>query len=50
MCGRFTLTITFEELMEEDQGTSFHRPRYSVAPMQQIPSVVNYAVKGVRHI
>ncbi|MFD2445949.1 SOS response-associated peptidase [Bacillus sp. CGMCC 1.16607] len=45
MCGRFTLTITFEELMEryaiEEQRTPFHRPKYNVAPMQQVPAIIN---------
>ncbi|MCM3653380.1 SOS response-associated peptidase [Metabacillus litoralis] len=50
MCGRFTLTITFEELVKryaiEDQGTPFHRPRYNVAPMQQVPAIINDGSKN----
>lgn len=45
MCGRFSLTITFEELMER-YGASlviepFHEPRYNIAPTQMIPAVIN---------
>ncbi|MBZ5753262.1 SOS response-associated peptidase [Metabacillus rhizolycopersici] len=50
MCGRFTLTITFEELVKryaiEDQGTPFHRPRYNVSPMQQVPAIINDGSKN----
>ncbi|MCH1624860.1 SOS response-associated peptidase [Ferdinandcohnia quinoae] len=50
MCGRFTLTITFEELVKryeiENQEIPFHRPRYNVAPMQQVPAIINDGSKN----
>lgn len=45
MCGRYTITITMEELMmryfAELPAVPFHLPRYNVAPTQQVPTVVN---------
>lgn len=45
MCGRFTITITMEELMEmfdlEDLvGSSAFLPRYNIAPTQMIPAII----------
>lgn len=46
MCGRYTITVTFEELLayfalEEPAMPPFHKPRYNVAPGQLIPAVIN---------
>ena len=46
MCGRYTITVTLEELMAlyfAEDATTPHpwRPRYNVAPMQLVPAVVN---------
>lgn len=46
MCGRFTLTVTWEDLMEryliDPQSTSpFHTPRYNIAPTQMITAVID---------
>ncbi|MDQ0113004.1 SOS response-associated peptidase [Paenibacillus harenae] len=45
MCGRYTLTITIEELMVrymvDETGIPFHRPKYNVAPSQQVLAVIN---------
>ncbi|MBW5444649.1 SOS response-associated peptidase [Cohnella sp. CFH 77786] len=45
MCGRYTITITLEELMlryfAELPAAEFHLPRYNVAPTQMVPAVVN---------
>ncbi|MFD0587901.1 SOS response-associated peptidase [Paenibacillus sp. GCM10027627] len=44
MCGRYTITITLEELMTryliEETGVPFHRPKYNVAPGQQVLAVI----------
>ncbi|ALS27490.1 SOS response-associated peptidase [Paenibacillus cisolokensis] len=45
MCGRYTLTVTLEELivrfMIEDAFIPFHRPKYNVAPGQMVPAVIS---------
>jgi putative SOS response-associated peptidase YedK len=45
MCGRYTITVTIEELMlrylAEMPAVPFHLPRYNVAPTQMVPAVVN---------
>ena len=45
MCGRYTITVTVEELMArfmaEDATVPCHRPRYNVAPMQMVPAVIH---------
>ncbi|OMF37506.1 DUF159 family protein [Paenibacillus sp. FSL H8-0548] len=45
MCGRYTLTITLEELMVrymiEETMMPFHRPKYNVAPSQQVLAIIN---------
>ncbi|NIK75705.1 putative SOS response-associated peptidase YedK [Paenibacillus castaneae] len=45
MCGRYTLTVTLEELMVrymiEETTVPFHRPKYNVAPSQQVLAIIN---------
>ncbi|TJY43243.1 SOS response-associated peptidase [Cohnella pontilimi] len=45
MCGRYTITVTLEELMlryfAEFPAVPFQLPRYNVAPTQMMPAVVN---------
>lgn len=45
MCGRYTLTVTLEELMVrymiEETMVPFHRPKYNVAPSQQVLAIIN---------
>lgn len=45
MCGRYTITVTFEQLLAyfaiEEAGVPFHTPRYNVAPGQLIPAVIH---------
>lgn len=45
MCGRYTLTVTWEELLLylelEDNQVPFHVPRYNVAPGQMIPALIH---------
>ncbi|GGF63890.1 putative SOS response-associated peptidase YoqW [Paenibacillus albidus] len=44
MCGRYTLTVTMEELMlrylVQDATIIHYAPNYNVAPMQNIPAVI----------
>lgn len=43
MCGRFTMTVTPEELMARygvEQLTFEYQPRYNIAPAQMIPAVI----------
>jgi putative SOS response-associated peptidase YedK len=45
MCGRYTITMTLDELMfryeiEEDLPP-FHKPRYNVSPGQMVPVVIH---------
>lgn len=50
MCGRFTLTASFEDLKIRysihDVVEPFHHARYNVAPMQMIPAVVHDGEKN----
>ncbi|WP_019003664.1 SOS response-associated peptidase [Cohnella laeviribosi] len=45
MCGRYTITVTLEELIAryraDHVAVPFHAPRYNVAPGQLVPAVVN---------
>lgn len=45
MCGRYTLTVSNEALIERYSihgvTNSFHTPRYNVAPMQMVPAVIH---------
>ncbi|WP_339243261.1 SOS response-associated peptidase [Paenibacillus sp. FSL F4-0243] len=45
MCGRYTITVTMEELMvryfANDSTIIHYAPKYNAAPMQQIPAVIN---------
>jgi putative SOS response-associated peptidase YedK len=45
MCGRFTITLSIEELMLRyyiDRKTNrYHTPRYNVAPSQMVLAVIN---------
>jgi putative SOS response-associated peptidase YedK len=45
MCGRYTLTVTLDELIIRyhiDKPTNrFHRPKYNVAPTQQVIAIIN---------
>lgn len=45
MCGRYTITITIEELMVRyeigETTVPYHRPKYNVAPSQQILAIIN---------
>ncbi|MCG7407586.1 SOS response-associated peptidase [Paenibacillus sp. ACRRX] len=46
MCGRYTLTITWEELLiyyELEEGPSIpcHQPRYNIAPGQTAPALIH---------
>jgi putative SOS response-associated peptidase YedK len=45
MCGRYTVTLTLEELIlryHTDMPTNkYHTPRYNVAPMQMVMTVVH---------
>lgn len=45
MCGRYTITVTMEELMiryfTNDANIDHYAPKYNVAPMQPIPAVIH---------
>lgn len=45
MCGRYTITVTIDELIAlyeaEMSGNAISLPRYNIAPMQTIPVVIN---------
>ncbi|REE88615.1 putative SOS response-associated peptidase YedK [Paenibacillus taihuensis] len=45
MCGRYTITITMEELMLRyfisQTNAPFHKPKYNVAPGQMIMAIIN---------
>jgi putative SOS response-associated peptidase YedK len=45
MCGRYTITITLEELLERfhlDMPSGFnYAPKYNAAPMQMMPAVIH---------
>jgi len=44
MCGRYTITISFEEMMHrfaiDGVAPPYHKPRYNVAPFQHVPAIV----------
>lgn len=44
MCGRYTITLTMEELMLRfflETSTPFYEPRYNIAPGQMVPAIIN---------
>ncbi|WNS43687.1 SOS response-associated peptidase [Paenibacillus sp. MMS20-IR301] len=45
MCGRYTITVTFEELMTryfiDDPSFDQYAPKFNAAPMQYIPAVIH---------
>ncbi len=45
MCGRYTITVTMEELIVrffvEGAGVPYHRPKYNVAPGQMVLAIVS---------
>lgn len=46
MCGRFTLTVTWEELMtryliDPESVSPFHVPRYNIAPTQMVTAIIH---------
>lgn len=46
MCGRYTLTVTWEELLrryliDPDSVSPFHIPRYNIAPSQQVTAIIH---------
>lgn len=45
MCGRYTITVTLEELMLRfmvgEASISYHRPQYNVAPSHKVYAVIN---------
>lgn len=50
MCGRFTLTVTWEELLKRflidpDAIDPFHAPRYNIAPTQMVAAVIHDGVR-----
>ncbi|UHA74022.1 SOS response-associated peptidase [Paenibacillus sp. 481] len=49
MCGRFTLTVSLEELMAyyeiEEVGSATHTPRYNIAPSQSVTAVIHDGTK-----
>lgn len=50
MCGRFTLTITIEELLAyyllDGPTDFFHMPRYNIAPTQHVAAVIHDGTKN----
>lgn len=45
MCGRYTITVTLEELIVRYMigvtNIPYHRPKYNVAPGQMVPAVIS---------
>jgi putative SOS response-associated peptidase YedK len=45
MCGRYTVTVTMEELLLrfliDGPAMPFHQPRYNVAPTQTVPAIIS---------
>jgi putative SOS response-associated peptidase YedK len=46
MCGRYTLTVSLDELITyyelgESTQVSYHKPRYNIAPTQQVLAVIH---------
>ncbi|UJF35287.1 SOS response-associated peptidase [Paenibacillus hexagrammi] len=50
MCGRYTITVTLEELILryhiDSVTTPYHRPKYNVAPGQLVMAIVNDGEKN----
>jgi putative SOS response-associated peptidase YedK len=50
MCGRYTLVVSLEELMlrylTELPTDRYHRPRYNIAPMQNVAAVIHDGEKN----
>lgn len=50
MCGRFTLTPSFGELISwykiNESGEPFHEPRFNIAPMQMVSAVIHDGEKN----
>ncbi|MBM7563494.1 SOS response-associated peptidase [Paenibacillus sacheonensis] len=50
MCGRYTITVTLEELMLHywvaESGIPYQQPKYNVAPGQMIPAIINDGEKN----
>ncbi|GGG12812.1 SOS response-associated peptidase [Paenibacillus abyssi] len=50
MCGRYTITVTLEELMLRymigDTAVPYHRPKYNVAPGQMVLAVIHDGTKN----
>lgn len=50
MCGRYTITVTFDELLLryaiEQSFPPYHRPRYNVAPGQMVMAVIDDGEKN----
>ncbi len=54
MCGRFTITVTMDELKDylseyydiQDVQSDFEVPRYNVAPGQEVVSIINDGTKN----
>ncbi|WP_409341059.1 SOS response-associated peptidase [Paenibacillus sp. MBLB4367] len=50
MCGRFTIVVSWDELMLrfmlEQVAPPFHRPQYNVAPSQMIMAIINDGEKN----
>lgn len=50
MCGRFTLTVSWEELLsrfliDPESTGPFHSPRYNIAPAQMVAAVIHDGVR-----
>ena len=50
MCGRFTIVVSWDELMLrfmlEQAAPPFHRPQYNVAPSQMIMAIIHDGAKN----
>lgn len=54
MCGRFTITVTLEELMLHfllgESVAAKYAPRYNIAPGQWIPAIIGGEAEGERRL
>ncbi len=52
MCGRFTMTLTLQEVAEIIKITEEidMNPRYNIAPIQDVPVIVNEEQNGQKHL
>ncbi|SCW27593.1 SOS response associated peptidase (SRAP) [Paenibacillus tianmuensis] len=53
MCGRYTVTVSFEELVLHfmlDRRPSAYQPRYNAAPGQWIPAMIGGAGDGANRL